>query len=95
MSADLKCVVTASGLTKIELAALYGVSRQTIHYWVSTAPPRAGSLLARQAETITRALLNAIERGILPLTASTHEIRQRKVGIMARQLQSLKLAPGK
>ena len=82
-----------SGLTKVELAELYGVSRQTIHYWVAVAPPRAGSYTARMAETITAALENAIARKLLPLGAMDKFARRARIVKMARTLQGLKPAP--
>ena len=62
-------VLGESGLTKVELAQLYQVSRQTIHYWAKVGPPREGTYTARMAESITKALLIAVERHILPLSA--------------------------
>jgi hypothetical protein len=88
-------VLTESGLTKIDLAAIYGVSRQTVHAWSFTAPPRANSLLARQAEVITQALILAIDRGVLPLEATDRATRQEHIAKMAEKLQGLKLAPTK
>lgn len=90
-----KRVLADAGLSRTELAELYGVSRQTIHYWINTAPPRAGSYTARMASVITAALLTAITRGILPLAAVSHEIRAARIARMARTLQSLKPAPAK
>jgi len=88
-------VLTESGLTKIDLAELYGVSRQTIHGWAFVGPPRAGSLLARQAEVITAALIATIERGLLPLEAMDKAARRERVAKMAARLQGLKPAPSR
>jgi mono/diheme cytochrome c family protein len=88
-------VVEKSGLTKVELAALYGVTRQTIHYWITVGPPREGGYTDRMAETITEAILNAIAKGILPLTAISKQARTDRVLKMAKTLQSLKPAPVK
>jgi hypothetical protein len=86
-------VLDASGLTKIELAALYGVSRQTIHSWSFIAPPRENSLLARQAEVITQALVKLIDMRQLPWAAMDREVRRSRITKMAERLQSLKPAP--
>ena len=82
-----------SGLTRIELAALYGVSRQTIHTWLTGPPPRAGSFTARMAEVITKGLVAALDRRILPLGSMSREARGLRIAKMAVTLQSLKLAP--
>jgi len=88
-------VVTSAGFSRTELAELYGVSRQTIHYWINVAPPREGSYTARMAEVITAALLNSVQRKILPFAAVSWEIRAARIARMARTLQSLKPAPAK
>ena len=93
-------VVADSGLAKTELAVLYGVSRQTIHGWTFIGPPREGTLLARQAEVITAALCNAIDKGVLPLNLSRaipsqRDLRKSRVGRMAVTLSNLKPAPAK
>lgn len=90
---DFARVLAESGLTKIELGELYGVSRQTIHGWAFIGPPRANSLLARQAEVITQALIVAIERGLLPFEAMDKMARRERVSKMAARLQGLKPAP--
>lgn len=88
-------VVTGAGLSAIELAQLYGVSRQTIYAWMKGTPPREGSLLARLAEAITAALLRSIERKVLPFAAVSREIRAARIVRMAKVLQSLKPAPAR
>lgn len=88
-------VVEQSGLTFVELAPMYGVSRQTLHYWRTVAPPRAGGHTARMAEAVTAALLNAVNRGILPLGGMSKEARRARVARMAATLQNLRPAPAK
>ena len=92
---DFARVLAESGLSKIDLAELYGVSRQTIHGWAFVGPPRANSLLARQAEVITAALLVAVDRGLLPLEAMDKDARRERVKKMAARLQGLKPAPAR
>ncbi len=92
---DFARVLAESGLSKIDLAELYGVSRQTIHGWAFVGPPRANSLLARQAEVITAALLLAVDRGLLPLEAMDKDARRERVKKMAARLQGLKPAPAR
>ena len=88
-------VLATAGLTKVELAQLYGVSRQTIHYWNKVGPPREGGYTARMAEVVTAALLNAVDRRILPLGAMAKEARRNRIASMAKTLQNLKPAPVK
>lgn len=88
-------VVTGSGLTKVELGNLYSVSRQTIHTWAAGRPPRANSLLARQAEVITQALVKLIDMRQLPWGAMDRGVRASRITKMAERLQSLKPAPSK
>jgi hypothetical protein len=47
------------------------------------------------ASVITAALLNSIERKILPFAAVSREIRAARIARMAKTLQSLKPAPAK
>lgn len=86
-------VLAESGLTKIDLAVLYETSRQTIHAWAAGGAPRAGSLLARQAESITQALIVAIDRGLLPLEAMDKDARRERILKMATKLHGLRPAP--
>jgi hypothetical protein len=86
-------VLQGAGLTRSELATLYGVSRQSIHHWITVAPPRGYT--ARMESVITAALLTAIERKVLPFAAVSKEIRAARIARMAKTLQSLKPAPAK
>lgn len=88
-------VVKHAGLTRVELANLYGVSRQTVHYWLTVGPPREGGYTARMAHVITAALLNAIDKKILPFAGVSREVRAARIERMRNQLQSLKPAPVK
>ncbi|MBK8773018.1 MAG: hypothetical protein IPM06_21670 [Rhizobiales bacterium] len=90
---DFARVLRDSGLTKIELAQMYGVSRQTVHTWSTGGLPRVGSLLARQAEAITKALVVAVERQLLPFEAMDKGVRRERVAMMAARLQGLRPAP--
>ena len=86
-------VLTGSGLTKVELGLLYGVSRRTVHTWATVGPPRAGSYTARMAQVITQALVNAMDRKILPFKPIRKDARFERVMKMAVTVQSLKPAP--
>lgn len=90
---NFKRVLNNAGLTKIELAFLYGVSRQTIHTWAAGGLPRAGSYTERMATVITRALNGALDKRILPLGPMSRDMRLVRVGKMAMTLQSMKPAP--
>ncbi len=90
-------VLETARFTKMELAVLYGVSRQTIHTWSPKGrkpggEPRAGSYTARMAMVITTALLGAVDKGLLPLGAMSREARAARVKSMAKTLQNLKPA---
>lgn len=86
-------VLKTAGFTKVELAVLYGVSRQTIHTWASGGDPRPGSYTARMAEVITRALALALAKQILPLGAMDKAARAARIVKMSATLQRLKPAP--
>lgn len=81
-------VMLESGLTKIELAGLYGVSRQTLYTWRTEGPKQP--TLALRAEKYTDGLLAAMERGLLPFAASTTAAqRASMLAKMAVQLHKL------
>ena len=85
-------VLDSAGLTKVELAELYGVSRQTIHTWAAGGSPRVASYTARMATVITTAMLAAIERRLLPLPAMDKAARAKRIASMAKTCQNLKPA---
>ncbi len=86
-------VLEGAGLTKIELATLYGVSRQTVHTWAGGGDPRPGSYTARMATVITTALLGAMGKRLLPLGPLPKQTREVRIRSMAKTLQQLKPAP--
>jgi hypothetical protein len=87
-------VVAEAKLTHVEQALLYGVSRQTIHYWIKTAPPREGSYTARMAQAITEKLVIALDKKLLPFSGSlAKDMRAARIARMADSFQGLKLAP--
>ena len=86
-------VVCESGLTKSELAFLYGVSRQTIYDWFDGERVRKPSYTVRIADTITKVLLQAIDRRILPLKPMSRDARAAGIARLAKTLQDLKPAP--
>lgn len=88
-------VLRKAGLTKVELATLYGVSRQTIYEWAAGETPRAGGYTARMAESITEALVAALSSGKLPFAAMDKGRRRLVIASLARSLQNLKPAPVK
>lgn len=89
---EFKRVVATAGLTKTELARVYGVSRQTIYGWLDGAPPRGEGYTARMAVAITHGILSAVQRKVLPMRAVNAAERKRRVDKMATMLQSLKPA---
>lgn len=88
-----KYVAENAGLNKIELAQLYGVSRQMVHYWLTVSGPRKQTYTARMEEVITAALMQSIKNKVLPLGAMNHEARAARISAMSQRLQSLKPAP--
>ena len=88
-------VLEGAGLTKVELALLYGVSRQTIHTWAEGGRPRVGSYTERMASVITAALVRAIDKRVLPLGGIDRPARMAHIASMSKSLQSLKPAPAR
>lgn len=81
-------VMLDSGLTKAELAKLYGVSRQTLYTWRDTPPKQ--QTLAERAAAYTSGLIAAINRNLLPFPASTsREQRDERLLKMAQALHKL------
>ena len=90
---DFLVVVRDAGLTKSEVALLYGVARQTVYGWLDGQVPRAGSLTDRMAFTITQTLLNLMRLKALPFPAYDPEVRKKKIEGLRSRLQNLKPAP--
>lgn len=90
---NFRKVFTGSGLTKSELAGLYGVTRQTIYDWYrGPSVPKQHAVVHREA-AYTPAILRAIDHGILPLRPTPDkEQRAERVRSMAKALHSL-IAP--
>lgn len=78
-----------SGLTKAELASLYGVSRQTIYDWHTGASAPSQKALVVREDMYTKGLLAAIERGVLPVKAKEPKQRKERVLAMAQALHAL------
>lgn len=87
-SAAFSKVAARSGLSKGEVAKLYGVSRPTVYAWLAGTLPR-NEMLGRIADTITLALQNSIDKKILPLPAMDAQVRAGKVEKMRVILQKL------
>lgn len=81
-------VFSTSGLTKSELASLYGVTRQTIYDWSSDSGPTQKTLVVRE-ELYTNGLLRAIDLGVLPIRAQDIKQRKERVLAMAQALHAL------
>ncbi len=61
--------VAESRLPKAALARLYNVTRPTIYSWLDDGEPKNASLVAH-ADRVTKALLMAVSRRILPFPES-------------------------
>jgi len=88
-------VPSRTGLSGAELAYLYQVPRQTIHYWLHRGSPWPGSHAARAAENVTRILLNAVDTGILPMAQVSKTVRRERIKKMGVILHSIKPTPVK
>lgn len=87
---DFKKVFEGSGLTKSELAGLYGVSRQTVYDWCKgDGTPTQRTLVARE-QLYTKGLLAALNRGVLPIAnVKDPKIRKERILAMAQALHAL------
>jgi len=84
-----KRVFDHSGLTKNELKALYGVSRQTLYSWADAGHP-SNSVIDQRAGVYTDALINAMDKNMLPLPASLDRAaREQRLARVAQTLHKL------
>ena len=81
-------IFTDSGLTKQEMADLYGVSRQTIYDWKDGHSTPAQKTVAEREQRYTRALIAAMDRRLLPLPKQPDQRKERLLK-MARALHDL------
>ena len=86
-------VVKQAGLTKYELAALYGVSRQSIYDWLKGDMPKAGGLLSRMADALPVVLLAAVTKRALPMPPVDKAVRKARIARMQARLEKLPAAP--
>lgn len=84
-----KRVFKESGLTKSELASLYGVSRQTIYDWHDGDGAPTQKALAVRAELYTNGLAAALDHGVLPIRVKDAKLRKERVLAMAQALHAL------
>ena len=87
--AKFKRVFKESGLTKSELASLYGVSRQTVYDWHTGASAPTQKALATRESLYTSGLASAIDRGVLPIRVKDAKLRKERVLAMAQRLHEL------
>jgi DNA-binding XRE family transcriptional regulator len=87
---NFKRVIKNSGLTKSELAGLYGVTRQTIYDWYEGPGAPTQKALAEREASYTSALLVAISKGVLPMKVERDRLaRAARVHSMAKALHAL------
>lgn len=80
-------VARDSGLSKRELATVFGVSHMTIYGWLEEREP-GQEHVRRFVASATEALLAAIKRGVLPISrALPRDRRANLVKIMAETVQ--------
>lgn len=66
-----------SGLTKTEIADIYGVSRQTVYAWYSgSSAPLQRTVVAKE-QLYTRALITALDKRLLPLPRNPAQRKER------------------
>lgn len=82
-------VFKESGLTKSELASLYGVSRQTVYSWYKGDATPTQKALAVRESLYTSGLASAIDRGVLPIRTRDAKLRKERVLAMAQALHAL------
>lgn len=88
--ARFKAVFEDSGLTKSELAELYGVSRQTIYDWYTQDSAPAQKTLVAKENAYTTGLFNALSKGVLPIrTGRDSKLRKERIQAMAKALHAL------
>ena len=70
-------VFDESGLTKTEIADIYGVSRQTVYAWYSgSSAPLQRTVVAKE-QLYTRALITALDKRLLPLPRNPAQRKER------------------
>jgi len=86
-------VLSVTGLTKVESAQVFGISRATLYLWTKDGSPHERFLLP-MVNKACDALLLAVEKRLLPLPRKlTREERANKVARMAEKLRSMPAAP--
>lgn len=90
MSESLRQVRERSGLSREELAQIYGVTRQTMHYWRVRGAPKYDTHAGRRIELVSAALIKAIGQGLLPLPPTLAKPqRKARIAAMAKRCQGL------
>lgn len=83
-------VVAGSGLTKSELAKIYGTTRQTVYNWIGGGEPTNGTLL-RTYNNVTTGLLRAIAKKLLPYSINvSKDERSQRITTMTKVLHAQK-----
>lgn len=82
-------VIAESGLSRIEIAAVLGVSRATLYLWLGGGDPHP-RFLAPHVNRSCEALCAAIDKKILPLPRRmARDDRRAKITKMAARLNSV------
>jgi predicted DNA-binding protein YlxM (UPF0122 family) len=82
-------VLEDSGLSKGEVAILYGVSRQTIYNWIDGGEPTQ-SFIVRYAAATTKGIKSACRANLLPFPAVlTPFQRKKRLNAMVQHLHIL------
>lgn len=88
-----KRALELTGLSRVESAKVFGISRATLYLWLQDGTPHERFLLPH-IDKACDALLFAVDRKLLPLPRKlTREERAHKVARMAEKLQGIPAKP--
>ena len=86
----LQKIAHDSGLTRTEIARLFGVSRQTLYSWINGTSQPQQAFMKRLVGRGCDSILHAMKMKVLPMYQGlTPAQRRHHVGVMAQKVQSV------
>lgn len=86
----LEKIVRDSGLTKLEIARLFGISRQTLYTWLEGKSMPKQDYMKRLVGRGCESILNAMKMRVLPMSVGLTKLQRRhNIGVMAQKIQSI------